>query len=67
MHTRVCVSNYSVYVCYLRWVSKVEGLVEAEVDEAKQCGVELCKSGHDSVIHICRMLNTHTHTMFNNN
>lgn len=52
-------------VRYLGWVNQVEGLVEAKVDEAQQCGVELCESGHDSVIHICRVLNmnTHTHTV----
>lgn len=50
-------------------VDEVEGLVEAEVDEAEQCGVELCKRGHNSVVYICRVLNrtrvhTHTHTFF---
>lgn len=49
-------------MCYLRRVNEVEGLVESEVHEAKQCGVELCESGHDSVIHIRRMLNVNTHT-----
>lgn len=53
---------FAVCLCYLWWITEVEGLIEAEVDKAKQCGVELCESGHDSVIHICRVLNTTTNT-----
>lgn len=43
-------------VWYLGWVDKVEGLVKAEVDESKQRCVEFCKCGHNSVVHICRVL-----------
>lgn len=41
---------------YLRGVVQVEQLVEAEVDEAQQCGVELSEGGHDPVVHVCRVL-----------
>lgn len=41
---------------YLGRVVQVERLVEAEVDEAQQCGVELSEGGHDPVVNICRVL-----------
>lgn len=41
---------------YLGRVVQVEGLVEAEVDEAQQGGVELGEGGHDPVVHVCRVL-----------
>lgn len=37
-------------------VVEVEGLVEAEVDKAKESGVELGEGGHHSVVHVCRVL-----------
>lgn len=35
---------------------QVERLVEAEVDEAQQSGVELGEGGHDPVVNVCRVL-----------
>lgn len=41
---------------HLGRVGQVEGLVQTEIDEPKQGGVELCERGHHSVIHICWVL-----------
>lgn len=41
---------------YLGRVAQVERLVEAEVDEAQQGGVELGEGGHDPVVHVSWVL-----------
>lgn len=41
---------------YLWGVEQVEGMVEPEVDEPQESGVQLCESSHDSVVHICWVL-----------
>jgi len=41
---------------YLWWVDQVEGMVQPEVDEAQQSGVQLGERGHDSVVNISWML-----------
>lgn len=41
---------------YLWWVEQVEGMVESEVDEPKESGVQLCESCHYSVVDICWVL-----------
>ena len=41
---------------YLWWVEQVEGMVQSEVDEAQESGVQLCESCHYSVVDICWVL-----------
>ena len=44
---------------YLWWVSQVEGMVNSEVYEPQESGVQLCKSCHHPVVDICWVLKEH--------
>lgn len=44
---------------HLGGIDQVEGLVEAEVDEAQQGGVKLGEGGHDAVVHVRGVLRAH--------